>query len=89
MLPQIGFSEILVLGVIALIVVGPKDLPALLRKFGFWTAKAKNMANEFRGAFDDMGHEAELDALQKEIQSIKESVDITDLEHEFDAKIKE
>jgi sec-independent protein translocase protein TatB len=71
MIPQIGFAELLVLGIIALVVVGPKDLPALLRKIGFFTAKAKGMANEFRGAFDEMGREVELDELKKEIESIK------------------
>ncbi len=83
MIPQIGFVELLVLGVIALIVVGPKDLPAMLRKLGAMTGRAKAMAAEFRGAFDDMGREVELDELRKEIATIKNSNPIGDIQQEL------
>lgn len=72
MLPQFGFSELLILGVVALIVVGPKDLPLMMRKLGKWVGQAKGMANEFRGAFDDMARQAELDDLKKEIEALKQ-----------------
>jgi len=84
MIPQIGFVELLVLAVIALIVVGPKDLPALLRKLGGMTAKAKRMANEFRGAFDDMGREIELEELKKEIEEIKKSNPVAQIHQELE-----
>lgn len=71
MLPQFGFSELLLLGIVALIVVGPKDLPMMMRKLGQWIGQAKRMANEFRGAFDDLARQAELDELRKEIESLK------------------
>jgi len=83
MLPQIGFVEILILGVVALVVVGPKDLPALLRRIGKITAKARGMANEFRGAFDDMGREVELDELKKEIEAIKNANPINQIKQEL------
>ncbi|VAW00301.1 Twin-arginine translocation protein TatB [hydrothermal vent metagenome] len=84
MIPQIGFVELLILGVVALIVVGPKDLPALLRKLGALTAKAKRMAGEFRGAFDDMGREVELDELRKEIDAIKNANPVNQIKDELD-----
>lgn len=71
MLPQIGLAEMLVLGVVALIVVGPRDLPGLLRTLGRFVGKAKGMAADFRGAFDDMGRQIELEELRKEIEKIK------------------
>lgn len=73
MLPQIGLVELLVLGAVALIVVGPRDLPALLRMAGRWVGRAKAMAADFRGAFDDMGRQIELEELRKEIEEIKKS----------------
>ena len=71
MLPQFGFSEFLLIGIVALIVVGPKDLPMMMRKLGQWVGQAKKMANEFRGAFDDMARQAELDELRQEIEALK------------------
>lgn len=84
MIPQIGFVELLILGVVALIVVGPKDLPNLLRKLGNITGKAKGMANEFRGAFDEMGRDIELEELKKEIEQIKQANPVTAIHKELD-----
>ena len=64
MLPEIGASEILVIAVVALIVVGPKDLPMLLRRIGRFMAKLRGMASEFRASFDDMARQSELDDLR-------------------------
>lgn len=71
MLPQFGLSEFLMIAIVALIVVGPKDLPLMMRKLGKWVGQAKRMANEFRGAFDDIARQAELDELRKEIEDLK------------------
>ena len=71
MLPEIGASELLVIAAVALIVVGPKDLPLLLRKLGQWVAKARGMANEFRASFDEMARQSELDELRKEVQALR------------------
>lgn len=71
MLPQFGFAELLFVAIVALIVVGPKDLPMMMRKMGQFVAKGRAMANEFRAAFDDIARQAELDDLRKEIESLK------------------
>ncbi len=71
MLPQFGFSEFLLLAVAALIVVGPKDLPMMMRRIGQFVAKGRKMAREFQSAFDDIARQTELDDLRKEIESLK------------------
>ncbi|MFN3913230.1 Sec-independent protein translocase protein TatB [Hyphomonas sp.] len=73
MLPGIGFSEILVLGLAALIFIGPKDLPLLMRKLGQMIGKGRRMASEFQAAFDDIARQSELDELKKEIEALKRS----------------
>lgn len=73
MLPGIGFSEILVLGLAALIFIGPKDLPALMRKLGQFVGKGRRMAREFQAAFEDIARQSELDELKKEIEELKRS----------------
>ena len=67
----VGGGELLVIATIALIVVGPKDLPVLLRRFGQFTARMRGMAAEFRASFDEMARQAELDELRKEIEGLK------------------
>ena len=71
MLPSLGFNEIIILGILALVVVGPKDLPLLFRKLGKWTAKLRGMAQEFRTGFDELARQAELDELKKDIHNIR------------------
>lgn len=76
MLPSLGFQEIVLLGIIALVVVGPKDLPLLLRKIGMWTAKLRGMAQEFRTGFDELARQAELDELRKEVDALRRTTDL-------------
>jgi sec-independent protein translocase protein TatB len=71
MLPDIGATELLVIAVVALIVVGPKDLPVLLRKLGQFMAKLRGMAAEFRASFDEMARQSELDDLRKEVEAMR------------------
>jgi sec-independent protein translocase protein TatB len=71
MLPEIGASELLVIAVVALIVVGPKDLPQLLRRIGQFMAKLRSMASEFRASFDDMARQSELDDLRREVEAMR------------------
>lgn len=78
MLPQFGFSELLFLVVIALVVLGPKDLSLTMRKLGQFVAKGRSMANEFRAAFDDIARQAELDDLRKEIEDLKRENAVTE-----------
>jgi len=85
MLPGIGFSEILVLGLAALIFVGPKDLPMLMRKLGQFIGKGRRMAREFQAAFDDIARQSELDELKKEIQELKRSNMMTQAQEDLAA----
>jgi len=71
MIPQIGFGEMVVLALLAIIVVGPKDLPKLLRSIGQFMAKVRAMGQEFKDAFDDMDADDEIAAMRKEIESLK------------------
>jgi sec-independent protein translocase protein TatB len=71
MLPEVGATELLVIAAIALIVVGPKDLPVMLRKLGQFLGKMRGMANEFRASFDDMARQSELDELRREVEAMR------------------
>ena len=71
MLPDVGATEYLVIAIVALIVVGPKDLPMLLRKLGQFVAKLRGMASEFRASFDEMARQSELDELRKEVEAMR------------------
>ena len=79
MLPSLGFNEIIILGVLALVVVGPKDLPLLFRKLGKWTAKLRGMAQEFRTGFDELARQAELDELKREVEALRRTTDINSI----------
>ncbi len=74
-----SWSHILILLVVALVVVGPKDLPRLMHMAGKWAGKARAMANEFRKSFDEMARQTELDELRKEIEDLKKNNPITDM----------
>jgi sec-independent protein translocase protein TatB len=78
MIPQIGFAEMMVLALLAIIVVGPKDLPVLMRKIGGMMAKIRGMGQEFKDAFADMEAETEMAELRKEIQALKDMGKLTD-----------
>lgn len=69
---DVGGTELLVIAAVALIVVGPKDLPVLLRKLGQFVGRIRGMANEFRASFDEMARQSELDELRKEVQAMRE-----------------
>lgn len=69
--PGIGGSEWFIIGLVALLVVGPERLPGLLRQLGKMVAKARGMANEFRASFDEMARQSELDELRKEVEALR------------------
>ena len=65
----IGYTELVVIAVAAIIVIGPKDLPRVLRALGKTMGKLRGMAREFQGHLDDAMHEAGLDEVKKDLQS--------------------
>jgi sec-independent protein translocase protein TatB len=71
MLPSIGFPEMLVIVLLAIIFVGPKDLPKLMRTIGQWMARIRAMGNEFKSAFDDMDMDEDVAAIRREIEEMK------------------
>lgn len=85
MLPGFGFTEMLIIGLAALIIVGPKDLPMLMRRLGQFVAKSKAMAREFQAAFDDIARQTELEELRKEIEDLKKSNTVSDAVNDLKA----
>lgn len=65
---DIGWDEMALVAVVALIVIGPKDLPNVLRQVGRWTRKAREMAGEFQRGVDDMMRESELADLKTQVE---------------------
>jgi sec-independent protein translocase protein TatB len=69
----IAWSELVVIAVVALVAVGPKDLPRLMRAFGHYAGKLRRMAGEFQRQFEDAMREAELEEVRKAIESVRDS----------------
>jgi sec-independent protein translocase protein TatB len=70
---DIGWSELLVIAVVALIAIGPKELPGVLRMVGQWIGKARRMATEFQGQFQEALREAEMADLKKSFDEVREA----------------
>jgi sec-independent protein translocase protein TatB len=64
---DIGWDEMALIAAVSLIVIGPKDLPVVLRQVGRWTRKARLMASDFQRGFDDMVRESELNEVKQQI----------------------
>lgn len=67
---DIGWGELVLIGVVALIVIGPKELPGTLRTLGQWMGKLRRMASEFQGQFQEAMREAELADLKKQVDDM-------------------
>ena len=67
---DIGWSEMAIILLVALIVIGPKDLPKVARTAGRWIGKARAMARDFQRSIEDMAREAELDEIKKGIEKV-------------------
>ena len=67
---DIGWTELLVIGVVALIVIGPKDLPAMFHTLGRFTAKARSMAREFSRAMEDAAKESGMSDVTKDLRAV-------------------
>lgn len=74
MFPEGRIFEFMILGAVALIVVGPKDLPVLMRKVGQFVARMRAMAAEFRASFDEIARQSELDELRREVAAMRATV---------------
>jgi sec-independent protein translocase protein TatB len=70
---DIGWGEFLVIGVVALIAIGPKELPGVLRMVGQWMGKARKMAAEFQGQFNEAMREAEMADLKKTFDDVRDA----------------
>ena len=70
---DIGWSELVVIAVVALIAIGPKELPGVLRMVGQWMGKARKMAAEFQGQFQEAMREAEMADLKKSFDEVREA----------------
>ena len=70
----VGYSEMFVLAILAVIVIGPKDLPVVLRSFGQFMKKARGMAREFQGHVDVAMKEAGVDGLKKDLSDLKSTI---------------
>lgn len=75
---DISWSEFLLIGIVALIVIGPKELPAVMRTLGQWTRKVRGMASEFQNQFQEAMREAEMADLKKQVDDMAH--DVTDID---------
>jgi sec-independent protein translocase protein TatB len=78
MFPENRFMEVLIIGALALIVIGPKDLPLLMRRVGRVVGKMRAMAAEFRASFDELARQSELDELRREVESLRKGATLSD-----------
>ena len=71
-MPDIGWQELFLIALVTIIVVGPKEIPRVLRTVSFWVRKIKGMAREFQSGIDDLAREADLDDFRKELAEAKD-----------------
>ncbi len=81
---DIGWPEMAVVAVIALIIIGPKDLPRILRYAGRWAGKARRMAREFQRNFDDMVRESNFDEVKKSVDQARAFNPVKDIGNSID-----
>jgi sec-independent protein translocase protein TatB len=76
---DIGWSELLVIGVVAIVVVGPKELPRLMRTFGHYLGKVRHMAADFQRQFEEAVRDSEIDEVRKAMQDFHAQASDVDL----------
>jgi sec-independent protein translocase protein TatB len=87
---DIGGSELLVILVVALVVLGPKELPGAIRTVSMWTRRARELAREFQGGLDDIAREVEVDKMKAELRASIEADELKNtIRNEFDTLGKE
>jgi sec-independent protein translocase protein TatB len=77
MFPENRMMEVLIIGALALMVIGPKDLPIVLRRIGQFVGKMRGMAAEFRASFDELARQSELDELRREVEALRGATTVT------------
>lgn len=80
---DLGWSEMMLVAAVAVIVVGPKDLPRLMRTIGQFITKAKGMASELQSQFMDIAHQSELDEIRKSVSDISVQNPLEDIEKDL------
>ena len=80
---DIGWSEMLIIGVVALVVIGPKELPGALKTFAYWMKQARKLAREFQSGVDDMIRQAELDEAKQAVEDARRKIN-SDIENAID-----
>jgi sec-independent protein translocase protein TatB len=81
---DIGWSELLVIAVVAIVVVGPKDLPKLMRGFGHYAGKLRRAASDFQRQFEEAMRESEVEEVRKAIESVRTETPSLDLKAPID-----
>mgnify|MGYP003996837523 CR=1 FL=1 len=81
---DIGWTEMIVVVLVLILVVGPKDLPRVVRTVGQWTAKARRMSREFTSSLEEIGRETEINDLRRDLNSIGGGGSVTSLENHID-----
>jgi sec-independent protein translocase protein TatB len=84
---DIGWSELLVIAVVAIVVVGPKDLPRLMRSFGHYAGKLRRAASDFQSQFEEAMRESEIGEVRKAIDSVRENSPSVDLKAPIDKPV--
>lgn len=84
---DIGWSELLVIAVVAIVVVGPKDLPKLMRGFGHYAGKLRRAASDFQRQFEEAMRESEVEEVRKAIESVRTETPSLDLKASIDKPI--
>jgi sec-independent protein translocase protein TatB len=84
---DIGWSELLVIAVVAIVVVGPKDLPRLMRSFGHYAGKLRRAASDFQRQFEEAMRESEVDEVRKAIESVRDNSPSIDLNAPIDKPV--
>jgi len=92
---DVGWSELIIIAVVALIAIGPKELPGVLRMVGQWMAKIRRMAADFQGQFNEAMREAEMADIKKQFDDIKDTAKsftganlLSDVQKDFDDALK-
>jgi sec-independent protein translocase protein TatB len=84
---DIGWSELLVIAVVAVIVIGPKDLPRVMRTVGHYAGKLRRAAADFQRQFEEAMRETEIDEVRKAIESVRENTPSADLKAPIDKPV--